>query len=253
MNRLVLALALFTALVSSVSWAEAPTWARGPTVKHVGPSTVVINCEGQGLTADVSYRDAVQKCSTIAANEKNSEFTTKQLVIETNESANLYSEISTNKHVTGLNGQGIGEKTDKTESGFSTWLQMKFDLSKAKIVNVAEPIETVGGDKATKSLTDISPMKPASSATEEKQLVQGDDRLWIVTTVPRCLQVMIRGERPRSIPCKSPMNLSINSVTDKELIFVAPKGYLPKILKVKNGRLPASYETNSIEVFFDAK
>jgi len=240
---------LFFCLPLTVSLA-APPWSSDQTVKHVGEKVIVVTCSGEGLAKDLSFRQAINQCNSIAADEFNSQIHSKTVVIETeSENAKLHSESYSEKTVSGLTPKTEKEFTEKSEEGFVTHLQVKYDLGNAKLVPVKDSGEVKAEVSDPASIT-VDATGAAPSTLKSKGLVQSKRRTVVIVTVPRCVDVLIRGSQPRSHACTNPMQLMV--MEGDEVILRPSSEFLPKTLKIQK-RNPASYETESIQVQFERK
>lgn len=250
MNQSATALALFIVFIATASRADAPDWSKNQTVKRNG-ATVLVTCEGEGLSRDLSFQAAMQSCASIAAAEKNSEFTTKQVVIETErESAKLFSSVESNKQVSGLHGKTEKENTRPTETGFITYLQVRYDLSAATVTTVHGETD----DKSDTPTLVVSKNEKPSAEIERKKMISGSDRSYTIQMMPdKCTDYLIRGKRPRSRQCPSAvMQLTVNPVEDTEIILRPSDNHLlPVTIKV-NGQ-PADAESEVVDVVFPRK
>jgi hypothetical protein len=172
-------------------------------------------CDSSGPSRDIALRLATSQCVSVASDQILGDFHVQSLSVETQASAGFHQEVSVDRHVEGLTCQIQKQEVTENEGAFHAWVQCRFDLSKVKAASTP-----AGPSKALQALT-------------------GDDRSVILITMPQCDDLVIRGQRPRIVPCHgNPMTLSLHP-KDQELI-VRSKGYLPKHLNASE--LGASYE-----------
>lgn len=250
MNQSVTALALFIVFIATASRADAPAWSKSQTVKRIG-AIALITCQGEGLSRDLSFQAAMQSCASIAATEKNSEFTSKQVVIETErEAAKLFSSVESNKQVSGLHGKTEKESTAPTETGFVTYLQVRYDLNAATVTTVKNEAE----EKAETQTLAIQKNERPSIEVERKNIIAGADRSYTIQMMPeKCTDYLVRGKRPRSRQCPSAvMQLTVNPVEDTEIILRPFDNHLLPVT-IKVNRQPADAESEVVDVVFPRK
>ncbi len=243
-------------ILYSLNGLAAPSWATGQTVKHITSKVVVVTCSGSGLARDLSFRSAVESCNAIAATEANSEFTSKSVVIETEaQAAKLYSEISSQKHVTGLTPKTEHESTAPSDNGFVAWIQARYDLSAATVTSINKVSDSSGQKQGR--LTEVQPQDDVSPDIKSKVSAVSTERALTITMIPeKCSDYLIRGKLPRSHSCQTnPMQIMVNVADDTEIILrPASSAFLPKTIKVYQEREPASeYESEVLDVVFDRK
>ena len=241
-------------LTSERALAAAPLWSKDQTVKQNG-KTIVVTCSGNGIAKDISFQSAVHQCNSIAASAANSAFISKSVVIETeSQSPKLYSEISSEKQVTGLQPKTERELTEPGDEGFTTYIQVRYDLRTATVSTANEPIESPSDD-AQKSVVALADDRPSAQIKTEQSVV-GSERTLTISMLPeKCADYIIRGKNPRSFPCKTnPMQVMVNVANDNEIILrPASSEFLPKALKVhRQQRGPANdYEAEAVDVMFN--
>lgn len=249
MNQLMPALVLFSTFISSASQAEAPTWLKSPTIKHINTNTVVINCEGKGISRQLSYQEAKYSCATLASDQKNNSIKVSQTVIESeSEHAKLYSSVESIKQVISINGKIENEGTSETETGYTTYLQIRYDLSEMKVSAVNE--DDGKPNKEVPLL--VLPKVKSSSGIEQKKLVTDTTRSITVQLSDHCKDYIVRGKQPRSQSCgnKNVIQVMVNSETDQEIIFrPVDNHFLPISVKISGGRIPAK-ESEVLDVQF---
>lgn len=241
-----------TILAASASQAEPP-WAKDPVIRYVSDNVIVVTCNAEAVSRDLSFDVALRACSSIAANEKNSEFTSKSIVIESEAtSAKLYASTESKKTATNLQPKTEKSVTETSENGFSTWLQVRFDLSKAQVISVKDE---QADDEDTKSSPLIAePTEKSTSGISAKKVKAGSSRTYLISMIPeKCRDILIRGKQPRTRACDTnPMRVMVDVSADDEIIL-RPESpvFLPKTLKVQKQRTPSSnYDTEVLDVTF---
>lgn len=246
---------IFLFILYGAKGLAAPSWSKDQTVKHVSDKVIIVTCSGSGLAKDLAFQNAVRQCGSIAANEVNSSFTTKSVVIETeSDSPRLHSEVSSEKQVTGLKPKTEREFTEPVAEGFVTFLQANYDLSRATVTSVRDDTSDADVQTPSRSIESMAKDKSSSEIQTKKSAVSFERTLTISMLPEKCSDYLIRGKRPRSFSCSAnPMQVMVNVAEDTEIILrPATSTLLPKTLKIHKQREPASdYDAEVIDVQFD--
>ena len=246
---------LLASILTASICVAAPPWAADQTIRHFADKIILVNCRGEGLAKDLSFQNAIQQCNALAANEINNEFKFKSVVIETEkEGARLYSEISSQKQVTGLTPKTEREFSEFNEGGFTTWLQVRYDLKKAKVETIGdEPPDFQTPETSVETLAKEAP----SPEIKKKSLRNGSQRTLTLMTFPeKCSDYIVRGKNPRSHSCNTnPVHIMVNVAEDTEIILrPSSNSFRPKTLKVQRQREPANgYDNEVLDVQFERK
>lgn len=240
-------------IAASASWADAPPlWSKGPTIKRIDPDTVIVTCVGKGLSRELSYREAQQSCAALAADQKANTLKVSQVVVESEaEPPKLYSSIESAKQVSGLTGKTENETTSENETGFVTYLQVRFDL---RSVSIASAKNDEDKPTAEEPLL-VLPKEKSTSRIGRKEVVADATRSVTVQLSDHCADYIVRGKRPRSLSCgkSNVIQVMVNAETDQEIIFrPADNHFLPMTLKVNRKRTPAT-ESEVLDVQFLSK
>lgn len=241
-------------LFSVQGMAAPPSWSKQDTLKQIG-SLLYVVCTGRGPAQDIARRDALDHCRTAAADQANGYFKVQALSIETEHAANFHQEISYNKTVTNLACNPQKEYNDDSEGSYRVWIKCRYDLSKAKVVSVDTDEPPSSNSNSEESLIGnrdkLSEVPKSSSEVTNGKLISGENRQLILTTIPQCDEILIRGERPRSIKCDEMPKAIFIYPTDKEII-VRSGGYTPKHIKLNSNRTPANNQTaERVEVYLE--
>jgi hypothetical protein len=245
---------ILTILAASVSQAEPPLWSKDQVVRHISDNIIVVTCSAEAVSRDLSFESALHSCSAIAANEKNSEFTTKNIVIESESTtAKLYSSTEAKKLATNLQPKTEKSVTEPSESGFSNLLQVRYDLSKARVITVQEDQNENHEEDSAPVVTEEIKGKSTDGITI-KRSISSNSRTYLISMMPeKCRDYLIRGKQPRTRSCEeNPMRIMVDVSSDTEIILrPASSALLPKTLRVQKQRIPAkSYQTEVLDVQF---
>ena len=207
--------------ITCVSHAKIPTWAANNSTKLNG-SSLRTACHGVGPSVDIARSEALKSCQLSASQFFNSKVKIKSLSVETEKSVGFHQEVSSEDELSNLICDPIKDELEETDSQFSVWLQCKFDLNKIK----TKPIMKITAT-AIKEDTNLAYSKPS------KFISTNSNRTLFLSTVPKCESIIIKGERSRTIDCKSnPVELSLYE-SDVEMIIRA-KNYKPKTIELTN-------------------
>lgn len=232
--------------------ASDPSWANGKPIDRRGKSLTLI-CEGASpLAKDLALKAALAACTRIAAAQVDGSARVKSLIVSTEQDAALNEEVSSDKEVTGLVPKILESFTEQAGEGFRAIIKISYDLSKVTVAEVedAEPESSAG-----KSLVvDGEGASEQPSGIKRGSLTRSGNRTLLVTTVPKCASLIVRGKsKSRVIRCEEGAMPVTIFAEDRELIARPPKGYLPKTIKLTGDRKPSSddYETDEIEIYFE--
>jgi hypothetical protein len=217
MKKLIMA----AVLASSIANAKVPAWAASNSTKLTG-SLLTTVCHGVGPSVDIARSEALTSCQLNASQFFKSKINVKTLSIETEKSVGFHQEISSDDEVSNLVCEPVKDELEESESQYSFWIECKFDISKTK----SKPTEAEIAIEKNEN-NNLSYSKP--SKVEPNKLT----KTLFLSTVPKCESIIIKGDRPRTIDCKSnPIELSIY-ISDVEMI-VRAKNYKPKTISLKN-------------------
>lgn len=224
--------------------AEVPDWAKGPTVNAIDTNIVVINCEGKGISKQLSYQEAQLSCTALASVQKSNTIKVSQTVIESEDGpAKLHSSIESKKQVIGLIGKTENESSVESEGVFTTYLKIRYDLRHLRVTSVREEDSSSGVEGSLFT----SPNETSNSSIQRKELLTDTASSVTVQLSDYCKDYIVRGKHPRTRPCGNAnvIQIMVDSFHDKEIIFrPMDKRFLPETIKINPGRLPA--KTNEV-------
>lgn len=217
MKKIFMALAFF----SLVANAKIPKWASSDTTKLNGSALTTV-CHGLGPSVEIARSEALASCQINASQFFKSKVSIKTLSVETEKSVGLHQEISSNDEISNLICEPIKDEIEELDSQYSIWIMCKFDVSKTKSASIEVPKST-----DAKENNNLSAVKPVNKPSNN--LI----KTIFLSTVPKCDSIIIKGDRSRTIDCKSnPTELNLLE-SDVEMI-VRAKSYQPKIINLKN-------------------
>lgn len=224
-------------MASETSLADVPSWAKKNTTKKSGNSLNMV-CEGTGPSASLARREAISNCQVSAKQFLDNEIKIKTLSVETEFSVGFHQEVEESGSVRDLVCNPKRDEVIEKNEQYQVWLECQFDLNKAKVEPKANKELRLDEDKAPHpGLESMTPAKVKKTDVDHQAL--------ILESVPQCDSVIIRGVKPRTIPCQSnPMKIVVED-TDKEIIVRANK-FQPKTITIPKG---GSNET--IQVFLE--
>lgn len=220
-------------IVGSVGQAKIPTWASSDSTKLTGSILRTI-CHGVGPSVDLARNEALKSCQTSASQFFRSKIKIKSLSVETEKSVALHQEVSSEDEIEGLICDPLRDQLEELDSQYSVWLECKFDLSHIKVT----PVEMPSSQKSEENLN-LAVNTPALIANKKIE------KTLLISVVPSCESIIIKGQKSRTVDCKTnPIELDIFG-SDTEALIRA-KDYKPKSIRLENRR---DYET--IQVLLD--
>lgn len=239
-------------IVSATAAAAPPEWTRQNGIQQQGYNLTVVTT-GNGPSLDLARRSAIDQAKSTAAEQINGSANIQSMSIETEKTASFHSEVSSTKKVEGLTCKPLNEYVEDKEGSFTVWLRCEFDLKKARVQMVDETPRSsnespASGKVVGKSIEIVGNGISASRVTPGT-ISRGENRHLILSVVPSCESILVRGKQSRTISCKSNPVTVMLLPTDKEMIIRGPAGFAPKHLKV-HGNVH-DRESESMEVYLD--
>lgn len=250
MNKVAAVACLF---LSVVALAAPPDWARQNGIQQKGSILSVVTT-GSGPSLDLARRSAMDQAKGTAAEQVNGSAYIQSMSIETEKTASFHSEISSTKKVEGLACKPLNEHVEEKDGIYTVWMRCEFDIKKARVEmvneNGSQHRNTRANDKNTaKSIEVVERSSPGSGPVASK-VSFGENRHLILSVVPWCESILVRGKQSRTILCKNNPVTVLILPTDSELIIRGPSGFAPKHLKVHEAR-SGSESNESMEVYLD--
>ena len=214
---------VFSFLASSAN-AKIPSWAQKNTITK-DRNILSVVCNGTGPSVEISRKDALSSCKSSASQYLNKKTQIKTLSVQTEKSVGFHEEITENSEILNLSCIPQNDEILVSDSGsYETWLKCKFDLTDVKILPIEHSLSI-----ENKTDTELSSLRPLVRIVK-----QSDDIVKILTisSVPKCDSIIIKGQKSRTILCRTNPQLLELQDGDKNLI-VRAKNYLPKTLNIK--------------------
>lgn len=239
-------------ILSTIAVAAPPEWTHQNGIQHKG-STLHVVSTGSGPSLDLARRSAIDQAKGTAADQVNGSANIQSMSIETEKSASFHSEVSSTKKVEGLVCKPLNEYVEDKGGFYTVWLRCEFDLKKARVQMIDEAsdqsVESRPPGKGTGKSIEIVEGTVSTSNPTAGKISRGENRHLILSVVPSCESILIRGKQSRTIPCQNNPVTVMVLPTDKEMIVRGPAGYAPKHLKV-HGNVQDS-ESEAMEVYLD--
>ena len=197
---------------------------------------MVLPCHGYGPDRDVAIRLAINQCRSLAVNQLNTSFTVNSLSVETERSVGFHEEVTSNEQVSGLDCEIKDQYEAKTDTGVDAWVLCKMSVSKAKIA----PVKNFSADVQNEA---------SDRHIDKKEIVQSRNKQLIVSSVPHCETILIRGKLTKLVRCDSNPQTVMVEPSDKEIIIRA-SGYRPKHVRISGDRESAT-ETEIVDAYLD--
>jgi hypothetical protein len=214
---------IFLIAITGFFWTTHYVFGMPPEWYNQVPSRsgryLTFSCEGDGPASDLAIRLASRRCISMASDAVVGDFHVQNLSVETEKSAGFHEEVSVDRHVEGLSCDIQKQQTDEQNGSYHAWILCRFDTSKVRSA-------------------------PGNKYEHEEQLVASQTTSLIVSTVPPCDSILIRGTQARVVQCDSnPLSLLVKP-GDQELIFRS-KGYVPKHI------YPKDVSQGTLEVYLE--
>ncbi|MGE4130246.1 MAG: hypothetical protein AB7F86_01340 [Bdellovibrionales bacterium] len=191
-----------------------------------GGRVITLTCIGTGASSSVARQSAISDCKRDAANFLSKSTEVRSLTVETEERVSYHSSVQEDLTVKNLNCDPINEAVQKIDDSYEVRLQCRFDLSKAE---VAETVKGPKRQRANASFFDSSGRNVATANAGE--FIQSDKYPISISSIPMCTEVLIRGEKPRSVKCTANPTVLNMEPTDVEII-IRSSGFIPRKFKV---------------------
>lgn len=198
----ILAVVLWTAAASSKTVTKN-------AAEVMGAPGVQTACTGEGPSEDVALKMGINSCIAKATQMIGGTFDVNTMAVESEKDAKFHQTVETRDQVSGLRCQLVGKPAYRVNDGIVTaFVLCNFFLDNVTVTTKEKPIEPKREVSYVKSV--------------EKQI--------LVTSLPKCDDILIKGAHPRTVSCdQNPLPLLVKS-DDQELI-VRRQGYLPKNIK----------------------
>jgi hypothetical protein len=215
--------------IGGLAEAKVPEWAKKNTQRLSG-KVFVTTCSGTGPSLDTARRDALDSCRLSARQQLATNIKVRSLTVQSEASAGFHEEVSENVQYEGLVCIPLRDEVEETDGTFRVWTQCRFDLSKVNIRPEKDPEQP---RKKAHSAKELGKLRSVDVSKMETHF--SDNFTLTVSVVPKCDSLIVRGEKPRQVPCTTnPMRVVLYE-SDKE-ILVRAAGYQPKTISVENGR-----------------
>lgn len=190
---------------------------------------------------DLARKFAIDNCRSTAADQAAASVNIQSMSVETEKAVSFHQEVSSNRQVTNLICQPEKEYFEEVDSRYKVWIRCRFDLSAAKLTeikdiknnsdkNLKENINTgIVVDRESIS----SKISGSNLNIQQKKYHTSDKKQLLLATIPKCENLLIRGELPRSHQCIDNPQVVIINPGDTEVIIRGPSGYAPKHIKLK--------------------
>lgn len=225
-----------------------PKWTTENTLKQDGQNLSIV-CEGMGPSLDLARKFALESCHSTAKDQINGDFTVKSLSLESEKSVNYHAEVSSAKTVKGLICKPENEHTEKLDGRSKIWLKCKYDLTKTEVVST-ETQKTLKVPALIDHNEKVNQVPSYKIDSDSKKLNQAEARNLMLTSVPKCDEILVRGSRPRAVPCDEMPKSFVVHPGDTELI-VRSSGFKPKHINIKAQDQNGSVNSDSLEVYLE--
>lgn len=216
------------------AFGQEPDWALKPPELH--GAKLLVACHGVGPDRDIAIRLALDQCKSLAAEQLNNTFEVKSLSVETEEMAGFHQEVSAKHYVQGLVCDIQKQYERQINDSQEAWILCRMDTSKVKISPEEKFSANVQNDASDQHI-------------DNKGLVQSRYKQMVVSSVPPCQSMLIRGKLTRMVRCESNPQIVTIEPSDKEVI-VRAQGYKPGHVTLSGNRTLVT-DTQTLEVYLE--
>jgi hypothetical protein len=209
-----------------------PDWAKNNTQVREGSLYQVV-CNGEGPSIEQARKTALASCKISAIDQLQTSAKFKSVTVETETDVGYHSEISDSLTFENLNCVPEKEKVLEDDGIYKVWLKCMFNLDNAEVTNQQENSDIKYNSQSDTVINEkeLSQVGGSQNTYRSGRFISSTNKTLLVTTLPACTSLIIRGKRPRVIRCtKNPMTLVIDG-TDSDII-VRANGYQPKTIKL---------------------
>jgi hypothetical protein len=222
-------------VIGGLAEARTPEWAKKNTQSLSG-KTFITTCSGTGPSLDTARRDALDSCRLSARQQLASNIEVRSLTIQSENSAGFHEEVTENAEYDGLICMPSKDEVEETDGGYRVWIQCRFDLAKVK---VQKPEKAAAPESLPSSSKQLGTLQSVSASAQDFHVA--DNFTLMISVVPKCDSLLIRGKKPRQIACDAnPMKVVLDS-TDKT-ILVRSAGFQPKTISIKSEKANANIQ-----------
>ena len=222
-------------LLEGLAEAKAPEWAKQNTQVLSGKSFIT-TCSGTGPSLDTARREALDSCRLSARQQLASNIEVRSLTIQSENSAGFHEEVLENARYERLVCVPSKDEVEETDGGYRVWMQCRFDLSKVKI---KQPEKSIEPESSPRSSTSLGTLQSVSASV--RGLHDAGNFTLVISVVPKCDSLLIRGKKPRQVACDSnPMKVVLDS-TDKT-ILVRAAGFQSKTIAIESEKANANIQ-----------
>ena len=222
-------------LIGELAVAKTPEWARKNTQQLSG-KTFITTCSGTGPSLDTARRDALDSCRSSARQQLVSNIEVRSLTVQSENSAGFHEEVSEHTQYDGLVCVPSKDEIEDIDGSYRVWMQCRFDLSKVK---VKQPERAAEPESSLSSLKSLGTLQSVSASV--RGLHDAGNFTLVISVVPKCDSLLIRGKKPRQVACDSnPMKVVLDS-TDKT-ILVRAAGFQSKTIAIESEKANANIQ-----------
>lgn len=222
-------LLLPTIFLSPLANAEVPSWAKDAS--HRQGNLYYTVCSGTGISVGAARESCLHDAVTSASEQLASEVKVQRGSYEDLNEVTLYKSVESDAIYRNLSCKQQKEQIFEQDGGYQVWLKCKFDLSKIVVV----PTEAKTDRSSVADLAEPRAKEFQEKKTEEKT----SKHFFSISTAPACMEILVRGEKNRTFPCKKNPTEIVLFSGDEEIVIRASKR--------KPKRIPASKLINSGE------
>ena len=224
MGRTIFALAVLFAWASN-ALAELPSWVKGQETQVRHGNLLDVVCEGTGPSLELARRAARESCQATASDHLSSAVRVRSVAVESESDLTLHQEVVEDRRITGLRCELQKESIAELESQTKVYQHCTFDLGAAA---VAATVDEVSPRPVNNS--SLGSLESKRSGAHGRHLASSERRILLVVA-PACDSLMVEGEKPRIIRCRSnPQSLLLGRYDQR--VIVRARGFIPKTIPI---------------------
>ena len=239
-------------ILSAKAFAKTPAWFSTFHQTRNG-QIIEVSCSGHGPDKTLANQASLNECNGISVQYvQGYSVKMKSISVETTRDTSWHSESSSNVVVKGLECEPQKQECSEENDSWTCYHVCRFNLSKAKL-EANEKLDSPNLTSESESIvansndTNISPKVKKSN---KPSFTQSGARNIVLSTVPKCDDVLIVGNPSRITKCSEiPVTLTINDGDHEAIVRLS--GYRPNHLQI-NKRKPGSVsKPEEVTVYFE--
>lgn len=236
---------------SAEASAKAPAWFSAFNQKRNG-NIIEVSCSGHGPDKTLANQASLNECHGISVQYvQGYTVKMKSISVETTRYTSWHSESLSNVVVKGLECEPQKQECSEENESWTCYNICRFNLSKAKLEasekedppNLTSESESIAANSNDTGL-------PKTKKANKPSFTQSGARTIVLSTVPKCDDVLIVGNLSRTIKCSEiPVTLTINDGDSEAIVRLS--GYRPCHLQITKRKSGSVSKPEEVTVYFE--